>query len=132
MPGVDFVSGDLTVLAGLPALLREDDIAPLAKVLGDAGRRCAHEVVPPFPPGSSAPASETHVYVCDKPELPTALVYRDSMADLFMTMLSENFRRVVYVTDRHLDRALVEREKPDVVIEEMVERSMHAPAALPM
>jgi hypothetical protein len=27
---------------------------------------------------------------------------------------------------------LILREKPDVVIEEMVERSLHAPAALPM
>jgi hypothetical protein len=47
-------------------------------------------------------------------------------------MLSENFRRIVYVSARRLDPALIEREKPDVVIEELVERGMNQPAALPM
>jgi len=39
---------------------------------------------------------------------------------------------VVYVGSRRLDPALILREKPDIVIEEMVERSLLAPAALPM
>ena len=132
LPGVDFYSGDLTRMLGLPAWLEEDDIAPFSKVLGDSSGRCAKESDAPFPVGSPQPAAQTHVYVCDHPQLPTALVYHDSMGDIFMPMLSENFRRVVYVIDRHLDQSLVEREKPDVVIEELVERSLHAPAALPM
>ena len=40
------------------------------------------------------PTAETQVFVCDRPQLPVALVYHDSMADLFMPQLSENFRRV--------------------------------------
>jgi hypothetical protein len=36
------------------------------------------------------------------------------------------------VSARALDRDLIEREKPDIVIEELVERSLHAPGALPM
>ncbi len=54
------------------------------------------------------------------------------MAIPLIPLLSENFSRVVYVSSRQLDRALIEREKPDVVIEELVERSLHAPGALPM
>jgi len=59
-------------------------------------------------------------------------VYRDSMAIPLIPLLSENFRRIVYVSSRRLDPALVEREKPDVVIEELVERSLHGVAASPM
>jgi hypothetical protein len=99
-------------------------------VLGDSAGRCATRSADPLPP--DYPPHDYIVDVCNKPQLPTALVYRDSMGDLLIPILSENFRRTVYVTDRHLDQALVEREKPDVVIEEMVERSVHAPAALPM
>jgi len=59
-------------------------------------------------------------------------VLRDSMAIPLIPLLSENFSRAVYVSSRTLDRELIEREKPDVVIEELVERSLHAPGALPM
>jgi hypothetical protein len=38
----------------------------------------------------------------------------------------------VFVSSRGFDPALIEREKPDVVIEEMVERTLHAPGAMPM
>jgi hypothetical protein len=71
-------------------------------------------------------------FVCDRPGLPRAVVLRDSMAISLIPILSENFSRVVYVSTRELDRALIEREKPDIVIEELVERSLHAPGALPM
>jgi hypothetical protein len=48
---------------------------------------------------------------------------------MLIPQLSENFRRTVYVGSRRLDRALVEREKPDVVIEEMVDRVLMATLA---
>ncbi len=127
--GLDFYSGDLTMLLGMSDTLREDDVAPIGKVLSNAERHCAKQS---DERPAAAPPAETLVYLCNRPELPTALVYRDSMAISLIPLLSENFRRVVYVSDRRLDPALVKAEKPDVVIEEMVERSMHGPAALPM
>jgi len=60
------------------------------------------------------------------------VVYRDSMAIPLIPLLSENFRRVVYVSSRRLDRSLIEREHPDVVIDEFVERNLHVTAAFPM
>jgi hypothetical protein len=131
-PDQDFYSGDLARLVGLPLWVDEDDIAPFTKVLADASTRCAQKSDEPLPPDYPQTASDIVVYVCDRAGLPTALVYRDSMGDQLIPLLAQNFRRSVYVTDRRLDRALVEREKPDVVIEEMVERTIHAPAALPM
>ena len=44
VPGVDYFSGDLGQMLGLPRRVREDDVAPLAKVLGDAASRCARRI----------------------------------------------------------------------------------------
>ncbi len=124
-PGVDYYSGDLTVMLGLPGKIREDDVAPLAKVLADTASRCARRLDKGEYPGFE-------YFVCDRPGLPRAVMLRDSMAIPLIPLLSENFSRVVYVSSRKLDRALIERERPDLVIEELVERSLHAPGALPM
>jgi alginate O-acetyltransferase complex protein AlgJ len=125
VPGVDFYSGDLIGMLGLPARIREDDVAPLGKILGDTKSRCGRRIDDDKSPGFE-------FYVCDRPGLPRAVVYRDSMAISLIPMLAENFSRVVFVASRRLDRALIEREKPDIVIEELVERSLNAPGALPM
>lgn len=124
-PGVDYYRGDLLHMLGRPPGVREDDIAPLGKVLGDAAGRCARRADKNEFPGFE-------FYVCDKPGLPRAVVLRDSMAIPLIPLLSENFARVVYAGTRTLDRALIQREKPDIVIEEFVERSLHAPGAFPM
>jgi alginate O-acetyltransferase complex protein AlgJ len=124
VPGVDFYSGDLVGMLGLSARIREDDVAPLGKILGDNASRCAKRV-----DGDSPPGSET--YACDKQGLPRAVVYRDSMAIPLIPMLAENFSRVVFVTGR-FDPALIEREKPDIVVEEIVERALHVPGAQTM
>jgi hypothetical protein len=50
------------------------------------------------------------------------------MAIPLIPLLSENFRRVVYVSDHKMDPALIEREHPGVVIEEMVERALLTPS----
>ena len=124
VPGADYYSGDLLQMLGMPSRMGEDDVAPLAKVLGDT-TRCAHRADKGEFPGFE-------FYVCDKAGLPRAVVLRDSMAIPLIPLLSENFSRAVYVSSRTLDREVIEREKPDVVIEELVERSLHAPGALPM
>lgn len=124
-PGTDFYSGDLIQMLGLPGRIREDDVAPLGKVFADAAGRCGKRVDKDEFPGFE-------FYVCGTPGLPRAVVLRDSMAIPLIPLLSENFSRVVYVSNRALDLALIEREKPDIVIEELVERSLHAPGAFPI
>ena len=91
-----------------------------ARSSADVASRCARRIDKDEFPGFE-------FYVCDRPGLPRAVVLRDSMAISLIPLLSENFSRVVYVSTRALDRALIEREKPDIVIEELVERSLHAP-----
>jgi hypothetical protein len=50
------------------------------------------------------------------------VVFRDSFAIALMKFLGYNFNRAVYVWQQNWDRAIIEREKPDVVIDEMLER----------
>jgi len=54
--------------------------------------------------------------------LPRALVFRDSFASRLVPFLSERFSRAVYLWQKGIDVAAVEREHPDVVILEMVAR----------
>jgi hypothetical protein len=125
--GVDYYSGDLAQMLGLPGRLREDDIAPLGKILATPQSRCAQR-------DSAAETSgfEIYAYRCANAPHFTALVYRDSNAIPLIPMLAENFARSTFVSSTQLDPALVERLRPDIVIEELTERTLNSPAALPM
>lgn len=57
--------------------------------------------------------------------LPKAVVFRDSSSSWLLPLLSESFSRVVAVSSPHIYRELVESEKPDVVIFEIIERYLH-------
>lgn len=65
------------------------------------------------------------VYECDKKDLPTAVLVRDSMANRWLPLLPDNFRRLVVMNNWFPDAELIEKEKPDVVIFENVERSLY-------
>ena len=100
-------------------------MAPIIKVRTEPSTRWAKRV--------DAGADEGfEIYACNRPSLPHVVMYRDSMAIPLIPLLSENFSRIVYVSAPPLDPALVLREKPDVVIEQRVERSLLARAAFPM
>ncbi|MBF0480507.1 MAG: hypothetical protein HQK81_01030 [Desulfovibrionaceae bacterium] len=61
-----------------------------------------------------------------RPDLPRAVVFQDSFCVALMPMLAEHFSRIVYVWNFDFDAQLIEREKPDVVILECVERYIYA------
>jgi hypothetical protein len=124
VPGVDTYRGDLAGMLGVRGRYVEADIAPLGKVLANAPHRCAKRVDAGEFPGFE-------FYQCPRARL-RLVMYRDSMAIPLIPLLSENFARAVYVSSQRMDPALIEREKPDVVIEEMVERSINAPVAFPL
>lgn len=125
VPGVDIYHGDLARMTGDMNRFPEPDYAPLGKILASPQQRCAQRI----DPGSDRGVER---YACARAGLPRAVVYRDSMAIPLIPMLSENFSRVAYVSSQRLYPAFVLQERPDVVIEEMVERAMLAPAATPM
>jgi hypothetical protein len=59
-------------------------------------------------------------------------MYRDSFSTILMPLLSEHFRRIVYIWNANyksawgcdFDPEIIEKEKPDVFIEEFVERKI--------
>jgi alginate O-acetyltransferase complex protein AlgJ len=126
VPGHDVYHGDLARMTGDPGHFAEPDYAPLDKLLAAAKSRCAQRV-------DSGEEPNVERYACARSDLPaSAIVYRDSMAIALVPMLSENFQRVTYITGHRLDPALVLRERPVVVVDEMVERAMLGPVATPM
>jgi alginate O-acetyltransferase complex protein AlgJ len=126
VPGVDIYRGDLARMTGDAGHFAEPDYAPLGKILAAPQSRCGKRL-------DAGDDVGFEWYACSsRPGLPRAVVYRDSMAIPLIPMLSENFSRVAYVSSQRLDPAFVLRERPDVVVEEMVERAMLSPVATPM
>lgn len=75
------------------------------------------------------------VFETDDPSKPKAIIIRDSFAHEMIPFLSEHFSRVLYswpfptdaVKVRPFDKDLIEREKPNIVIDEFVERYFTQP-----
>jgi hypothetical protein len=64
---------------------------------------------------------------CDDPGLPRAVFFRDSFSIALIPLLSEHFSRSLYLWHCGFDAEIVEREHPQIVIEEAVERTLWSP-----
>jgi alginate O-acetyltransferase complex protein AlgJ len=62
------------------------------------------------------------------PWLPRAVMFRDSFAEPLVPLLSEHFARIAYVWSHEIKTDLILKEKPNVVIEEFVERLISKPS----
>ncbi len=110
----------------LPTELQPAPTGDLAKMIGvPTGLR---DWTAAYPPRSDAvvksvvPEQGMVVTGQDRPGLPRAIFFRDSFASGLIPFLSPDFSRAVYVWDHQLDPRLIEEEKPNVVVLEMVER----------
>ena len=64
------------------------------------------------------------VTTCDASKL-RAVVFRDSFFDSIIPFIAEDFNRIVYIWkpyDHAIMKELIAQQKPQIVIEEMVER----------
>ncbi len=59
-------------------------------------------------------------------QLPKLVMFRDSFSMALVPYLSENFSRSIYIWKPQIDFSVIEREKPDIVIFEIVERYLFA------
>ena len=116
--------GDLARMLGLEDRLPEEEIGLAPRV-----PLHAHLVDPGFQVPSLPPEMQPVVMEGANPRLPRAVVFRDSFAGRLVPFLSEHFRRAVYLWQElyQFDAALVERERPDVVIQEIAERKLALP-----
>jgi hypothetical protein len=110
---------DLAGMMGLTRVLTETDLTLVPR-----HPRRARVVEP----AGSAPTAEEGRLVTevDDPSLPRAVIFRDSFVSRLVPFLSEHFSRAVYLWQNDFDAAAVEREHPDVVIQEIVGRHLYS------
>jgi hypothetical protein len=113
----DEPGGDLAAMIALNGVLREHELAlePLvprrARLLEPTDLREGYEV------------ARVVTEVPDR-HLPRAVIFRDSFMSGMLPFLSEHFSRAVYMWQNDVDRDLVLRERPDLVILEIVGRRL--------
>ena len=78
------------------------------------------------PPGGSLTAHHGWL-ITEIPgsSLPRAVVFRDSFVSALAPFLSEHFSRVAYAWQKDFDAPLVQRERADVVIQEIASRHLY-------
>jgi hypothetical protein len=122
------------LLGGLSYMLALGDLFPESRITYTPKKpHTAREVT-----GTDVPLNYFQplaVYETKDPSLPRAVIFRDSFIHEIIPFLSEHFSRSVYVwpypTDavqtRAFDKKMILQEKPDIVIEEFVERYFTQP-----
>lgn len=125
--------GDLARILKLEAIYREDFLKLEPKFFRKASQLARLEGYPAVPQqvaliGPNSPSFMRLPPLIAKIQddrLPTAVVFGDSFAAKgFIYFLIEHFRRTVFVGQQVFDVELIQRERPNVVIQEVVERSM--------
>ena len=126
----DCMTPDLSLLLGLGGVLPDRAEVLYEPVAGRKARRVP--VAPEFEPD---PAVGRPLMGCAferaEPGLPRAMMFGDSFSLTLMPFLSEYFSRSFYKLLTPFDSALIEREQPQIVIDEAVERKLwgHIPPA---
>lgn len=122
----NLLGGDLARLLGLGSQFQENDFILTPRWEGDT---CARKE--PLP-GYLEPAwqlrLEPFAMNCERADI-KMVMFRDSFANRLVPFLAEHFRRSVFIEDRNYEagffKAVVEKERPDIVIDECGERILY-------
>lgn len=108
---------DLAEMLGLEDVWSEEDLG-----LAPVRPRLARVVEPPHP----SPNGDEGYLVTEiaASTLPRAVVFRDSFTSRLIPYVSEHFSRAVYLWQNDVDLEVVEKERPAVVIHEIVGRHL--------
>jgi hypothetical protein len=119
---VDQAAGDLAQTSGGELVLRERNTPQLTPR-------------PPLKPleilrntslsAGSGPPDHVPIYTERAGQRHRIVLFRDSFATAWTPFLGQHFARAVYVQQYHWDTALIERERPDVVVDEGAERLLN-------
>jgi hypothetical protein len=116
--------GDLAEMLGIA-----DDIEERYDRLDPSFRRCAQEeALPNYMDRDWKPFPDPVVYTCPRASLRLVMLH-DSFGNGIRAYLAENFRKSVFVWRHQVSgdvfKAIVLKEKPDLVVEEIVERMVY-------
>ncbi|MHC4506510.1 MAG: alginate O-acetyltransferase AlgX-related protein [Planctomycetota bacterium] len=112
---------DLAVILG-----QQDSMREKKPVFVPSTPRRARKADPgePATVGPRGKSTGTLVMESEDGQIPRAVMFRDSFSIALVPFLSEHFGRIVYVWDYGFAPEALERERPDVVIQELVERAL--------
>jgi hypothetical protein len=117
--------GDLARLLGLTGRLAEDNPRLECRGLPRA-RRSAGDTE--YRTAGALAHVRPLVWVQDEPILPRVLLLSDSFADdTYSALLAEHCARLVRIGTYQFEEAVIERERPDVVVCQLAERILQAP-----
>lgn len=121
-PRVELEDGDLDRLAGLSSAIRDPVI------VYDFPRH-AHEIAAPDYAGDPNQGFYIRAAFTGDPRLPKAMVFGDSFTGALRKFVAEDFSRTVVMQHsiagaQQFDRVAIERERPRVVIQELIERAL--------
>jgi alginate O-acetyltransferase complex protein AlgJ len=113
--------GNLALKLGIAEYTTEEYFKPVLKVQrARDGKKAGYKA----PPWFHAPDDFEHVKVVADSSLPKVVVIRDSFFIQMMPFFEENFRKTVYLFDAwmyELNWDIIQKEKPDIVVLEVVE-----------
>jgi hypothetical protein len=93
--------------------------------------RASPVFMPGFKPAAHRVRHTPHdlqVWTTGNPALPRAVVFRDSSANDMIPFLSEHFEKIIYSdATTGLDTDLIEKERPNIIMTIMAERSFRTP-----
>jgi alginate O-acetyltransferase complex protein AlgJ len=118
--GTEAFSGDLARMIDLPNIYQEH--YPSLSLTHPCGRIIA---LPAYAKPDELPALKPFASVCNNPHLPKAVILRDSFTIAMIPELGEDFRRIVFNWSYKFPYQMIEKEHPDLVIQEILERQIH-------
>jgi len=111
--------GDLAMMADIQGMIKEPMawMAPKQGFQARATHASDYDALRPWPRGMEPVITERR-----DAQIPRAVVFRDSFSMSVAPFLSEHFGRAVYLWIPEFEPSVIEREKPDLVIQEYAER----------
>jgi hypothetical protein len=118
----DRPGGDLSEMLLLPDLRREPDVSARSR-----GAALARPAAPgDYPDPADHPERERAAYETDRKDWPRVVFFHDSFARAMQAHAAERFSRSVFLWTHALVPFVIEKERPDVVVLEVVERYVFA------
>lgn len=114
--------GDLANMLGLKDILQEE-VLKFSPRFSPLARQVEPEIEKANLPRDRQPFASA---IADA-TLPRAVMFHDSFALNLAPLLSEHFQRIIFLNQYEFDAKIIQQERPDVVIQEMVERTLMAP-----
>ena len=112
--------GDLARLMGLKHVFHEEELRPVLpprKLFVEGGGPLDLQLL-------DGPSFGRLVTVCPDAPLASAVVFHDSFGKVMVPYLGRLFRRTIFIWSNQFDEAVVARERPQVVLQEIVERRL--------